>query len=364
MDKITFTQLGIELNRQCNFRCEHCFCGENEGFFDFNYEKLDLLLDQTLVIACLDFMGGEPTLSLNIMNKILDKIRERKIPICKFFMITNGSCDIKLLKDFIIKLNEYMSIFLSKPISAKDMIHIGISNDYYHYKFIDCKNVYNNFQKEIGEYCTLFLNNRGEITEKKGRAENLEYSGDNSTPYKECKIPYFIQGKQINKKYRCSESIKFYYENQIIIPCYVIFGNDGKLYNGYREFMPYKQRDKMNGVEVTDNLLKSLDKYNFTVPICHKLKRNYDRDDIIIGYLNNNKEQVIKDMKKKGYEVESIFNANDKKVLDDVLLCLHQCVEGYEEFTYVKKALSTRMSKLEEQNKIILDFITKLNNNK
>ena len=47
MDKICFTTLEIEINRQCNFSCEHCFCGDSEGFFDFNYDKLGTLLEQT-----------------------------------------------------------------------------------------------------------------------------------------------------------------------------------------------------------------------------------------------------------------------------------------------------------------------------
>ena len=126
--------------------------------------------------------------------------------------------------------------------------------------------------------------------------------------------------------------------------------------------MPYKDKDKMNGIEITDNLLKSIDAYNQTVPMCKEITKDRNDNDLIVGYLHHNKEQVIKYMKENGYEIESLFSDNDRKVLDDVILCLHKCVEGYKSYTEDRMELSRKISKLEEENKLILKFLTNMNN--
>lgn len=363
MDKICFTTLEIEINRQCNFSCEHCFCGDSEGFFDFNYDKLGTLLEQTKAVSFLQFTGGEPTLSLETMNNVLSVFEQKNIPICTFNMPTNGSCDIGKFKNFIISLNRHMSRFLLKPINARERIIIQISNDYYHNKFIDCRGVYEKLQKAVGEYCTLLLNDRGSITEKMGRAENLDYLKDSEkcvfTELKECKIQYLKQCDNNSIKCRNYFKYNFSYNGQIIIPCKVVFGNDGRLYNGFRGFMPYKDKDKMNGIEITDNLLKSIDAYNQTVPMCKEITKDRNDNDLIVGYLHHNKEMFIKDMKENGYEVESLFSDNDRKVLDDVLVCLHKCVEGYKTYTEDRTALLQKISNLEQQNKLMMEYIKK-----
>ena len=123
--------------------------------------------------------------------------------------------------------------------------------------------------------------------------------------------------------------------------------------------MPYKDKDKMNGIEITDNLLKSIDAYNQTVPMCKEITKDRNDNDLIVGYLHHNKEMFIKDMKENGYEVESLFSDNDRKVLDDVLVCLHKCVEGYKTYTEDRTALLQKIANLEQQNKLMMEYIKK-----
>ena len=112
-DKLLIQQITIEVNRQCNFKCEHCFCGESEGFFDFNYEKLCLLLDQTLAINYIDFIGGEPTLSIDIMMNVIKECEKRNIPWNMDILKIN---DYKLLREYLDSLIPKKEEIQSEPV--------------------------------------------------------------------------------------------------------------------------------------------------------------------------------------------------------------------------------------------------------
>ena len=365
-DKLLIQQITIEVNRQCNFKCEHCFCGESEGFFDFNYEKLCLLLDQTLAINYIDFIGGEPTLSIDIMMNVIKECEKRNIPISHIMFNTNGSIINDEFCDFIIYTNKYIQKYLTKPLSARDQIYIYISNDFFHSKFIDIQEAFKKMNNKIGKFAKVILNDRGTYVEKIGRAENLSYALESNFSHRnEYKLPILVVGDDTNNKhYHCTEKLDE--ENLIkgmkILPCQIAFsGKTGRLYNGYRTFISYAMQDKMNGIEITDNIIDSINKYNETVRHCDEGETFfYDKTKMesYIDYLKYHRKEFIEKMENNGYgEVNSIFSESDKQIIDKILAMLSKVNDGYIQIKNDLNLLNDRMSYYEKVQSEILERI-------
>ena len=89
MRKITWDHISIELTRKCQLKCRHCFRGKAENK-EISIETLDNFLKNTEIIGMLHFTGGEPTLALDQMEYIVDKLNEYRIPLFKLQLVTNG----------------------------------------------------------------------------------------------------------------------------------------------------------------------------------------------------------------------------------------------------------------------------------
>ena len=91
MRKFTFNKLVIELTRLCNMSpiCPHCMRGNPQDLI-IKTEYLDALLKQTLNIGEIVFTGGEPTLCLDKLEYVLQKLYVYEIPLEAFELTTNG----------------------------------------------------------------------------------------------------------------------------------------------------------------------------------------------------------------------------------------------------------------------------------
>ena len=137
MNKITFDKLIIELTRSCNMfpPCKHCFRGDSQNI-SIDKKYIDGLLNQTEIINSLFFTGGEPTLAIEEMEYILNKLYENRIPLFDFGFITNGLIYdekvISIIKKYSKLVKLCCEIGSGKPINAENNVVIGISIDKYH----------------------------------------------------------------------------------------------------------------------------------------------------------------------------------------------------------------------------------------
>lgn len=97
--KIQIQSLILEVTRRCNMKCPHCLRGEAENM-DMSEEVVDNLLEYVEEIQNITFSGGEPFMNYPIMQYVLDKVKEKGIPVYSIFVATNG----KEVKDEYLKL--------------------------------------------------------------------------------------------------------------------------------------------------------------------------------------------------------------------------------------------------------------------
>ena len=121
MKKLKIRVLFIELGRQCNLRCKHCLAGEPQNL-SITEDIVDNLLDNVYEVTKLYFTGGEPTLYVDKMIMIMNKIKEHGVKIDYLRVITNGKEKNTDFVDFINNNEEYF----------KNGVKIKFSTDKYH----------------------------------------------------------------------------------------------------------------------------------------------------------------------------------------------------------------------------------------
>jgi len=111
----------IYLTDKCNMNCKYCY-HKNYGKYTMSYSKLRSAIDYFLRINCdsIGFLGGEPLMAREILEKIIKYIRYRSKAI-RIAIYTNGV----FLEDEIINfLNQYNvnKVFLSLDGNFKTYI--------------------------------------------------------------------------------------------------------------------------------------------------------------------------------------------------------------------------------------------------
>lgn len=135
--EIIYKELGIELTRRCNEKCEHCLRGPAENI-DLSKEVIDSLFDNNNIrlIENLLLSGGEPTMNGEALSYLVDKIIEKRVVIGTYRVIINGTYYTEEFGNAIRRLHEYIdSIGWNKKynvLHANSFGRIGISQDQYH----------------------------------------------------------------------------------------------------------------------------------------------------------------------------------------------------------------------------------------
>ena len=135
--KIIYKELGIELTRRCNEKCEHCLRGPAENV-DLSKEIIDSLFDNNNIrlIENLLLSGGEPTMNSEALSYLVDKIIEKRVVVGTYRVIVNGTYYDPKFGLAIRRLHEYIDrIGWNKTyniMNANSFGRIGISQDQYH----------------------------------------------------------------------------------------------------------------------------------------------------------------------------------------------------------------------------------------
>lgn len=86
---LTIAELGIEVTRKCNMKCEHCLRGEpqRKNISDQHIYKILQLIDN---VGTLTITGGEPTLAMDSLTHIQHCVQYGRADVGSFYMVTNG----------------------------------------------------------------------------------------------------------------------------------------------------------------------------------------------------------------------------------------------------------------------------------
>lgn len=129
--KLIFTDLTIEMTRQCEQACKHCNRGMPQDIY-LSKETIDSFFDNNDIeeITSIEFTGGDPTLNGDMINYIVDKIIENNIIVKTFKTTIDGKTFSKPLAIGLEKLNNYCGYYneTGKYIFGE----LIVSNDQFH----------------------------------------------------------------------------------------------------------------------------------------------------------------------------------------------------------------------------------------
>lgn len=160
MSKLYIQNLAPIITERCNLKCAHCMRGTSTSK-DMKDEVIEQL-GQIHSIGNLTICGGEPTLALPTLEKLLTFIVDNRIGLDALTMTINGTN----YSEELLRLLAYIDEYIPKRKYDVNAL-IGISRDPFHLK---------------------------EIIERGKREEYIE----NLTKYIE--NPHFLQYREINKK--------------------------------------------------------------------------------------------------------------------------------------------------------------------
>ncbi|MBQ9024133.1 MAG: 4Fe-4S cluster-binding domain-containing protein [Bacilli bacterium] len=192
MERLNVRILLLELTRQCNLECMHCFRGDSENKY-MKEEIIEKIFNNIARINTLLLTGGEPLLAINQLKKITDILSQDKMNIKELIIVTNGS----VLTDELINM-----FFIMKE---KTNLQIRISSDKFHMLELKKNNLEENikFLKQYFNVIEESPNDKVYIIDKIGRAVNLTKEdidyinsiGDKTTKY-------MLGNKKILEKFR------------------------------------------------------------------------------------------------------------------------------------------------------------------
>ena len=196
MERLNVRTLLLELTRQCNLECKHCFRGESEN----EYMKINLiekLLKNIARVNTLVLTGGEPFLAVEQLKKITDILSQDRMNIEDLIIVTNGTRLTKEILDMLLIINE------------KTNLEIRISNDKFHQlelerlNLLDIKKRNVNILKEYFNVDEEISFNNTFIIDRTGRAYNLTQKDlDYINSIGDVSIKYIFSNKLILEKYR------------------------------------------------------------------------------------------------------------------------------------------------------------------
>lgn len=124
-----FDDLILEITRKCNMKCDHCLRGNAENI-NMTMKTIEPLLSRTMQINTLTFTGGEPTLNIPLMKKILNYCKAHTIPVLNIYIVTNG----KVVSDNFLStmIDWYAYCIESNNGYMPDTAGLSLSKDTYH----------------------------------------------------------------------------------------------------------------------------------------------------------------------------------------------------------------------------------------
>lgn len=144
MSKCYIQNLAMIVTNKCNLDCSHCLRGaKNNNCMSDNI--IEAILDQVVYIGNLTICGGEPTLVIDRLEKIISYIIEKHILMDEFTITVNGTIYSKELLELLDEVNKYIG---SDDINTL----FAISLDKYHLDEIKKLGIQKEFYENLIRY--------------------------------------------------------------------------------------------------------------------------------------------------------------------------------------------------------------------
>lgn len=169
MSKCYVENLAMIVTDKCNLDCAHCLRGSKCNR-DMSDEVVESTLGQIRSIGNLAINGGEPTMAIHVIEKIIDYVIDKSIKLQEFTITINGTIYSEKLLELLETINEYIG---DEGINTL----IAISLDRYHIDAATKLGILEELYENIDRYreSKFFYGYRN--TDKKlfreGRASNL-----------------------------------------------------------------------------------------------------------------------------------------------------------------------------------------------
>ena len=170
MNKCYIYNLAMIVTNKCNLDCSHCLRGTKDDNC-MSDKVIEATLDQVAAAGNIAICGGEPTLSIDRIEKIISYAIEKHIIVKNFTITINGTTYSKQLLELLDEINRYMG---NDAINA----FFEISLDKYHLDEITKLGIKKEFYENLKRYqeSKYFLGYR-DINQKlfrEGNAENMD----------------------------------------------------------------------------------------------------------------------------------------------------------------------------------------------
>ena len=128
MKKILIYNLGMIITNKCNLDCQHCMRGEKCNN-SMSTEVIEATLSQIAGIENLCLCGGEPTLAVDVIEKIFNYIIKHRIYVQQVTTTINGTIFSLEFLECLDMIENYITQYLP---NRKEISSFDISNDKYH----------------------------------------------------------------------------------------------------------------------------------------------------------------------------------------------------------------------------------------
>lgn len=164
MERLNVKTMILELTRECNLACKHCFRGDSQNVY-MDTKIIDYIFKNVCRINEFLLTGGEPLLALEQIKCIKDNIMKERINIGSTIIVTNGTV---LTKDILNMLFQ---------IDTRTDLEIRLSNDAFHLMEIKEKGLESKRKENIELLKSCFNvyvpEDKVYLVDRVGRAKNL-----------------------------------------------------------------------------------------------------------------------------------------------------------------------------------------------
>lgn len=176
MRKVVIMNLEMIVTNKCNLDCGHCMRGQkcNNSMSD---EVIEATLGQVLAIHNLGICGGEPTLAVDVIEKIFNYIMEKGIIVERVTTVINGTIYSNKFLECLEMIEKYIEKELPNRLEKSSFV---ISRDIYHQNEIKKLKLDAQFLNNLEFYRNsryyggfLYLDPRLKLF-REGNAENLD----------------------------------------------------------------------------------------------------------------------------------------------------------------------------------------------
>lgn len=145
--KMIVDVLGMIVTERCNLKCEHCLrgCRSNKVMSD---DVIEATLSNFDYIETLSICGGEVTLALDVVEKIINYIIKHQILVGEITYTINGTIYSQRFLDLI----DYSNGYLISDGNTKDRTSFAISWDGFHHKEIRRLGMEDKYLENVKQY--------------------------------------------------------------------------------------------------------------------------------------------------------------------------------------------------------------------